>query len=651
MSNVGRYCRVKLSKTLDFFRKEERNNVDIIGESWDIGRIKRASRRQFTVLFDDGVEETYRQDEVELLSRHKAHKHLLVSEGQSGMEFAVNERPQSLSPGDEVYCFYQKGLKGNWYPGRVKRADERTCDICYDDGELEMGIPYKDPKHCFVKLIESVDRFSWLDGLGVSTERDQTEVDTVSYKSGSLYLTSPKGKSTPMTYQEVVEPLMANASVSGNSKILQWPEASFKGLSYDETIAAEATRGTAPSSTRQTRARLDEQKENIDFMTSDNDDYDDDYDEDKTEKPSSRCRTKLRSACLTKRQRHTHQPVPRIKAIRPSYCSSDAALPSEVTGDYSPMESKFEGDCLDVLDGIDPFRGSQNLDFFIKILNKMPGNDFLEHILNRLTKGPTTGSGDNELQYPDCYRMMIISDVFDNLLQAGFAGKIANVAPENWVETVFLQMKEPYYEVSNNEEVYPSLRRHGLSVHAKSCCMVSFQRLLEQQILKAKQQNGELRPSLAESPIAYRISQNSRLCLLNAIVAWVEIYGQEAQFLSIDRNEMAKSNLDMLDMVTKHSLSLREALSRSVSLLAVIFCSTGHKASDVAGMMRSAISDSEIFAQMEEKQQRRVKLEMVIALGGSNINELPPCTAEQLGVADLFNLIYRPLDTLASESK
>ena len=125
-----------------------------------------------TILFDDGAMEEFELPyAIEAIhATDDDHPHVLYT--ASGQVF-LDANPMELAIGDLVFGNFRH--QNNWFRGRIayvgrhaKYPEQQVCNIAYDDGDFEVGIPYGKDVTTHVRLVEKGDdRLDWLLGLSV----------------------------------------------------------------------------------------------------------------------------------------------------------------------------------------------------------------------------------------------------------------------------------------------------------------------------------------------------------------------------------------------------------------------------------------------------------------------------------------------------
>jgi hypothetical protein len=168
----GNPCAVFLNDEVDFFGAKP--------GIWCIGYLMKQNAKKAKVrLLDHSEEERAAESmQIQMLAKNLADDDVKAPPKATRYDcdaLCVVENPNELKLGDLVYGRFQKGLLLEdvppdvrvLYRGRVAGVGpiDNTCDICYDDGDYEMSVPYAD----VVRVMVHRNETDWMNGIKIAS--------------------------------------------------------------------------------------------------------------------------------------------------------------------------------------------------------------------------------------------------------------------------------------------------------------------------------------------------------------------------------------------------------------------------------------------------------------------------------------------------
>ena len=366
----------------------------------------------------------------------------------------MDSNPAILDVGDLVQCLYQDGAaRGRWFRGRVAflSEDSKYCDVAYDDGDYECGVPVGENKIC---LVQDGRMFQhWLDGLkvfipvGPSKRKTEMTIKILLDEDGKIGLVHSDGRMVERRYYKDVVRELFGAFKGQAQTILKWPTRILPD-------PKETTREVAPIEKTVVNKRR---------------------------KKAPIKKNAVSGECC---QAEDFEVDPWL--VEPLV--EDEQEPEKEEDNpvaMKEMTNSLRNSCWKILNSAEGSYGAELLFKITEFHNKMPNDELCQDLIQLLWKGPTHAKG--RVHFPDCVRMEL-ANKYLLLLRSkqGMGTKLAKALPQGfWTECLDTIMQPAsVYCVEDDESRTTSaaLTRVGQTLNVKNSGANLFCYLLQHQL-------------------------------------------------------------------------------------------------------------------------------------------------------------------------
>jgi hypothetical protein len=353
---------------------------------------------------------------------------------------------------------------------------------------------------------------------------------------------------------------------------------------------------------------------------------------------------------------------PEKNALHPALAKTDKAVellqPQESPKFYYEMadpnrefreiKRDMADDFLQALDSNEPQTGEALLSFITSFHNQVPSPNHLLVLVNILLHGPKTSQGNI---FPDCHRLNLALKYFRQLVvQQGLADRIAaSLKPDFW-ELVLQQMTAEYYTLPGDEIRTDTLalQRIGVTLHARACCLETFEVLLQQQLYNSGS-NG----AIVQNILNHSLGPKGALEIATKCYLYNWMHHGYLTFGTLSWTESGsdrQTRMEVYDLARSQCVRLLRSLGKIVSLLACFYCKETREDMDTVcsligniallALKNSKLDLSALVNEDGEYIVMKIKLGLILKLDEQLVPHLYPKLADMLGVAPQFNVIY-----------
>jgi hypothetical protein len=643
-------------------------------------------------------------------NRHLLFATVASSDEEPQLVKVANTCPNLLEVGDLVFGQFQCG--GSWYRGRVAAVGTSdqgfsVCDICYDDGDYEFSVPYGNlyPKRNHVTLVERfLENTSWMIGLQVripSRTKKHLKVGVVIAASEDtpvvLEYTDPTDKSKTTERRaprNVLSALFRDCKDRKDRSYYAWPYVAFAAdndrratvgvtkqyLNETTTMALKVVQGRPSKADKENSngAMSDDLEKSVAtrkplgakrVMTTipahkqlslDNSDLSDE------EMPAaSKKRKNVKSkavqnekvAAKAKGRRAQQAPfqnyspyIRAVAAVGGFEYQKPVFYPIADHDSINAMPDSLSDALLKALNSPDPQLGEQFLALAAVLHNKLPASHHLKNLMDILLYGPKTHRG----VFPDCHRLTMAQEYFQTLVERhGLASSIAASLAKDYWTLVFKQMTGVYYTVQG-DETRPSraaLQRIGLTLHARACCMETFEVLLTQQLRGLLAQDKDFESTFHDIPIIGDvIIRGVKEAVEIAAEAYVHTWMHYGHLSVAEVTGIVDLTSDEGDFAESQANRLLCSMGKTLSYLACLYCHEAYETTDAVALLIGNVAQRD-FSKFEfsastltetapDALRNRIMLGFVLRLDNQVVPQIWSKLADQLDIARQFNLIF-----------
>ena len=608
-------------------------------------------------------------------------------------------------------------MEGAWYRGRICATGTITnyyindgrhavcsCDIAYDDGDYECVVPFgkEYPAGNYVTLLEkSVDNPAWMVGLTVQLpSRKKIPYGVIQHAEKGKpvlieYTDQTNGRKSleKKSYRCVVAAFFQGVEGLA-TRVHQWPYKALLDSTKSNVVgvgaaAADGGGGKENTMITKTNSRRDVKGakkrplgEQSKSSKRSNHDSDNRAAAKKPKKAASASQPKPRASqgSNMKQQPKSSKPPPgRRPTVRgrkrgddkevfavdvqggsgsdPNQQDPHSAVP-DTFGSVEHMPDSLSDSLVQALKSPDAFLGENLLSFMVNFHHQIPPSQDLKALVDILLYGPQTSRG----IFPDCRRLQLAQQYFTMLVRqkCGLARVIAESLDRDYWQRVLEQMKAPYYTLEGDGEktsiTAMAVQRIALTLHARACCMESFQVLLHQELwgcLVGPQLHDE--KEYRNRPIVHAILSHSRgvkEALETATKTFVQTCIQYGHFAVGDLSNIPGISMNIASFAARQTDRLLKAMGKTVSYLVVLYGKETHEdmvsIAYLVGHIAQREFDEADFDHLSDLAAEhpdddltpRIKLRFVLNLDQQLVPELYPKLADSLHVAKQFNAIF-----------
>jgi hypothetical protein len=493
--------------------------------------------------------------------------------------------------GDLVVAPYrhEERLKGCWFRGRVAQLRKDSCDIAYDDGEYEVGIPKK-----LVRIIEkSRDNPQWLETLTAEgSSMGSSKILSVDKTTGEVKL----GRGKMEDYDKVVELLCATLKerATKEKRLPDTTESPMSTGAFSPATLGPDSQATKPWASYETSPVLVAPPREI-----------------------------WKSSCTALEDENGpwRKPLPKD--------------PIREVKKYQEIHPSVWSTFWAALNSAEPHFGSTMLTMMTSAHHEVPGERMCKNLVDLLTYGPKAGDD----SFPDCNRITLAKDYLNLVLQQkGMARNMSEAVGSTYWKDCLESLSTLTYcaEEDESRTSEAAQLRIGQSLHLQACSTEVLESLLQ-----GMRQDGDNYRSLPifRDMIRDGISPAIKMAINVMVDIWVR-HGHYLVFMEIEDDEASEALL----LTTAVTERLVQNMGRVVSIMLWLWA----KEEDQSVVIKSSgfqIRDAvdrhiqQAPRPADKKHWQKIKLNMILSLEEDLVPKLRSNLAGLLGVSKMFKTV------------